>query len=102
VALKCEGEIEVFDLRYMQFNKKQGFVKDIAPIATDALNMGINILSIHVDADDINDLTARKNKILPALKAVKIIPENKACYNIVAIIPEAMSKAWMLADRELF
>lgn len=102
VALKCETEIEVFNPIYIKSNKTKGFVENICSISIKALNTGINVLCIHTDADDVNNEHVLTHKVLPAIKAVNLLPNNKACKNLVAVIPVQMSEAWMLADKQLF
>jgi hypothetical protein len=100
VAFQCEGLIEVYDPVYIKFPKKDGFVAGVSTVAVEAFNVGINILCIHVDADNEDNSEAIQYKINPSFKAVDELNDN-ACKNLVAIIPVYMSEAWMLADKEL-
>jgi hypothetical protein len=101
VAFECEGEIEVYDPVYLKSKNLEKFVDDIVSSAGEALRRGINVLCVHVDADDVDDKSVRENKIGPALRAIKELPPEEACKILVAIIPIQMSESWMLADKEL-
>jgi hypothetical protein len=100
VAFQCEGLIEVYDPIYIKFPKRFGFVQGARIIAMEAFKAGINILCVHVDADDKSDSAVIQQKIDPAFKAIAEM-EGDACKNVVAIIPIYMSEAWMLADKDL-
>ncbi len=101
VALTCKGEIEVFDPVYIELKKNMNFIENIKNLAITALNIGINVFCIHADSDNISDEHVFKHKIVPAVQAVNTLPVDKACNNLVAIVPVRMSEAWMLADTDL-
>ncbi|WP_278555196.1 DUF4276 family protein [Elizabethkingia bruuniana] len=61
----------------------------------------INLLLIHVDADDSNDLHVCKTKIDPLLEKISQESDD-LCKDLVPIIPVYMTESWMLADFELF
>jgi len=100
VAFQCEGLIEVYDPVYIKFPKKDGFAAGVSAVALEAFNVGINILCIHVDADDKDDSEVVQHKITPSFNAVAELKGN-VCKNLVAIIPVYMSESWMLADKGL-
>lgn len=102
VAFECEGEIEVYDPIYLKSKKLQKFVDDIVSSAKEALLRGINVLCVHVDADDVDDKSVRENKLNPGLRAIMELSSEDACKILVTIIPIQMSESWMLADKELF
>lgn len=62
---------------------------------------GINLLCIHIDADDKSDENVTKNKIQPIISAFKDLNEKSFCKNITFIIPIQMTEAWLLADKNL-
>lgn len=100
VAILCNGLIETYDPIYLELPKKNEFVDRVISVAVEAFKTGINILFIHVDADDDDDKHVRSFKIDPAFGAVDEL-DISACKNLVAIIPVQMSESWMLADIEL-
>ncbi len=100
-AYKCESNIEVFDPVFIKFPRENTFVEDVLKISSEAHNIGMNVVCIHVDADSDNDKDVMKNKIIPALEAVRQQNDNTICKNLVSVIPVQMTEAWMLADKEL-
>lgn len=63
--------------------------------------IGMMILCIHSDADDITNQTALENKIAPALELINAQNDNSTCKILVPVIPIQMTESWMLADKDL-
>ncbi|OQP59258.1 hypothetical protein A3860_38040 [Niastella vici] len=101
LAFYCEGDIEVFEPIFIEFPKENGFINDVLEVALKASTAGINVLCIHVDADNSKDEDVNKFKFTPANAALLNKEEKKYCKNIVPIIPIHMTEAWMLADKDL-
>ena len=59
-----------------------------------------HVICVHCDSDSKSNADVLKNKIEPAFQLVA--ETNKACKNLVAVIPVQMTEAWMLADIDLF
>jgi hypothetical protein len=96
LALECDGQIEVFDPIPIPLHKQDGFAAGVLAAAGEAFRVGINVLCLHVDADDDDDTSAMEHRIKPAFAGVATAA--RVCNNLVAIIPIQMSEAWMLAE----
>ncbi len=100
VALECTGTIEVLPVQFIE--KQSGaFVEVVKDYAKRADEIGIMVLCVHADADSRTDAATFTNKINPAFDAVRNLPGNDHCRNLVALVPVQMTEAWMLADKEL-
>jgi len=62
--------------------------------------LGIMILCIHADSDNLTDTRTFQFKILPAIEAVDEI-NDAICNSLIPIVPVAMTESWMIADREV-
>lgn len=102
LALKCDSLIEVYNPTFIRFPHPSTFVDGVISVAKLAFEIGMNILCIHVDADDSNDINVHKYKLLPAQEGINTEDHQKICKNIATIIPVYMTEAWMLADKGLF
>lgn len=101
LAFKCSGDVET-DLIPIEISKVNlGFNEQVLNAAKIAKDKGVEILFVHVDADDISDNSAFETKIIPAKNKLNLIDNNTVCKNIVAVIPIYMTESWMLADKEL-
>lgn len=101
VAFGCEGSIDVFDPVFIRLPKKDDFVSNLLAVAAEAHKIGINVLCVHVDADNNSDEQVTHFKVNPAFSAIENQNDNISCKNLVAIIPIHMTEAWMLADKDL-
>lgn len=101
IAFNCETDIEVYPISLLPSPKLGSWVDNVLQLSKDAFERGIQVLCIHVDADNASQMEAFANKINPAFKAV-LERDEELCKNLVAVIPVHMSEAWMLANKELF
>jgi hypothetical protein len=62
---------------------------------------GVKMLVVHADADDASSEKAYKERISPAISAVKQHHE-PCCKICVPLVPIRETESWMLADKELF
>jgi len=97
----CQDSIDIFDPVFIRFPKKDDFVKSLVEVSIEAYKIGINVLCVHVDADDKSDKKVTQLKLDPAFMAIEKLHENVSCKILVAIIPIRMTEAWMLADTDL-
>lgn len=100
-AFGCQGTIDIFDPIFIKFPKKADFVRDLMEVSAEAHSIGINVLCVHVDADDKSDEQVKQFKLNPAFTAIEKQQKNVSCKNLVAIIPIHMTEACMLADKDL-
>ncbi len=100
VAFECEGQIEVLPVQYIE--KQSGdFLGAVKRYAQQAVERGIMVLCIHRDADDTTDTNTFTHKINPAFAVAYNTEGNHLCKTLVAIVPVAMTEAWMLSDTQL-
>ena len=59
-----------------------------------------HVICVHCDSDFKSDNEVLSRKINPAFELVN--KTDRACKNLVAVIPIQMTEAWMLADIDLF
>lgn len=102
LALKCEGSIEVYNPIFIKFPHPATFADGVISVAKKAFEIGINILCIHLDADNATEIHVTTHKLVPAKERVNTEASQKICKNIAAVIPVYMTESWMLADKELF
>jgi hypothetical protein len=100
VAFECDGQIEVLPVQYIEKEKGE-FVEVVKRYAQQAEEHGIMVLCVHCDADDTTDTKTFEYKINPAFSAVFTTEGSHLCKNLVAIVPVAMTEAWMLIDTAL-
>jgi hypothetical protein len=86
---------------FIKFPKKKGFVQGLIDVSIEANKIGINVLCVHIDADNRSQDDVFEFFIAPALDEIGSLDENICCRNIVPIIPVRMTEAWLLADKEL-
>lgn len=61
---------------------------------------GLNLLVVHLDADNRNETNAYEQRFRPGYEAVQ--KSSKALSHIIPVIPIRTSEAWMLADFKAF
>ena len=99
VAFDCIGQIEILPIQHL--SKEDGDVQTSAiNYGKKADKLGIMVLCLHGDADDVTDVNAFEQRISPAFRSIENEP-SILCKNLVAVVPVQMSEAWMLADKEL-
>ncbi len=103
IAFDCKGQIEIMEIIPIKI-AKQGLnmieqVQQAAQMSSE--QYGINLLCIHIDADDKSDENVTRNKIQPIINTLKDLDEKSFCKNITFIIPIQMTEAWLLADKSL-
>jgi hypothetical protein len=92
----CNTGIEVYEPEYLP--KPEGdFVSQIVRVSSEYSYF--HVICVHSDSDHPSIENVLRNKIEPALHAVR--KSENACKNLVAIIPVQMTEAWLLADFEL-
>ena len=70
IAFECDNQIEIMPVCY--FDKQKGsFIEQVEQHARKAFDIGVSVLCIHTDADDVTDHTTFSFKINPAFNAVK-------------------------------
>ena len=100
VAFECSGQVEVLPVQYIE--KQNGnFVEVVKNYAQEAERLGVMVLCVHADANEPTDVKVFNDKINPAFNAVKNLPGEHVCKNLVATVPVQMTEAWMLSDKEL-
>jgi len=100
VAFESKGQIDILPVLYLE-KEKGSFVEIVSLYAEKSFELGIMILCVHADADNISDKHVFEHKIQPAFDKIINNTENKFCTNLVALIPVQMTEAWMLADTTL-
>jgi len=100
IAFESKGQIDILPVLYLE-KEKGSFVEIVNLYAQKSFELGIMILCVHTDADNISNKHVFEHKIQPAFE--KIINDDNAnvCTNLVAIVPVQMTEAWMLADTTL-
>lgn len=102
IAFECVGDVEpvVWPLKV---NKKGLSFSEYALLASQqgVDEIGMMILCIHSDADDVSNQTVLNNKIGPARELINAQNDATTCKIIVPVIPVQMMEAWMLADKDL-
>lgn len=103
VAFECSGQIdiEVFPLKIAE--KGLNFEEQVLNISQKGTEeLGIQLLCVHSDADDITTKNTYLTKINPAKIELEKQNPDEYCTVFVALIPVQEMEAWMLADKELF
>ncbi len=100
VAFECNGQIEILPIQHIE--KISGNFNDaVKNNAKLAMKIGIMVLCVHCDADDTEDTSTFNNKINPAFDNITKLNDNSICNNLVAVVPVAMTEAWMLSNTNL-
>lgn len=102
VAFDCTGDIDV-ELEIIKITKTGlTFTEQIVEASKVAFDkFSILLLFIHTDADDTDDYTVFKNKIIPAQELLAKQDDNICCKKMVAIVPIQMTESWMIIDKNL-
>lgn len=100
VAFECSGQLEVLPVQYIQ-RQSGNFVEVVKNDAKEAEKLGVMVLCVHADADEPTDANVFNDKMNPAFTAVRNLPGEHVCKNLVATIPVRMTEAWMLSDKHL-
>jgi Domain of unknown function (DUF4276) len=102
IAFDCSGQIDISLQNIKSTVGGTGIVEKITEASRiGASDYGVQILCIHLDADDDNLRMAIDNRFLPAKAKIETLPATDYCKVLVPIIPVYMSESWMLADLEL-
>lgn len=102
IAYDCFGDVEpVF--RVLNVDKHGlSFVDYILRASQQGIDeMGMAILCVHTDADDVTIDGVMNNKMLPAQNVLLGAESERTCKILVPIIPVQMMESWMLADKDL-
>lgn len=102
IAYECIGDVEPV-IWPLKVDRNELPFKEYALKAAQqgVEEIGMMILCIHSDADDITNQTALENKIAPALELINAQNDNSTCKILVPVIPIQMTESWMLADKDL-
>lgn len=96
VVFDCNFDVEVYEPEYLP--KLSGsFIEHIESQVTK--HSYFHVICIHCDADSPTIDHVMQYKIKPARKKIETL--DKACKNLVAIIPVQMTEAWLMADFDL-
>lgn len=101
ISFECFSQIEILDIQVIDKMVGLAFNESIIEASRKGVNdFGIEILCVHVDADDNNDAAVFRDKINPVLCEVESSADD-ICKIIVPVVPVQMTESWMLADKEL-
>lgn len=102
IAYDCNNDIEPI-VRVLHIDKSDSTFTEWVTKASKQgiIDIGMMVLCVHNDADDITAEDVLNNKFIPTQKFLDSEDDLTTCKNIVPIIPIRMIEAWMLADKSL-
>ena len=102
IAFECKGQIEILPIQHLIKEPGIEFIESVKSCAKKALNIGVMVLCVHVDADYKNDSIVFRHKFDPIFSEIEYWPQAIYCNNIIAVVPVQMTESWMLSDTTLF
>lgn len=102
IAYECKGQIDI-DVKVIDCDKGDSFT-DYVLNASQKGNeeLGISMLIVHTDADDLSSDNAYNNKINPAKALLEQQSNSTHCKYLIALVPIRETESWMLADKSEF
>lgn len=102
IAYECQGDVEPVVWPLVVAKKNLSFREYTLKAAQQGVDeIGMMVLCIHSDADDVTNQNVLVNKIVPARDLINTQDDNSTCKILVPVIPVRMMEAWMLADTDL-
>lgn len=93
-------DIDIFEVEAITVSNDT-FIKQVLEAAANGLQLGINTLCVHADANNRSHQPTYEYKIVPAQQELNKQNEDEYCKILIAIVPIQEIEAWMLADKEL-
>jgi Domain of unknown function (DUF4276) len=102
IAFECKQNVET-DLTIIAIDKTGlNFVEQVLAASKKGIaEYGINVLCVHVDADNTTIQDAYNHRINPAKNALQAQNDKEYCKILVAIVPVQEIEGWMLVDKDL-
>ena len=102
VAFECKGQIDI-EVLPIEINKTGlDFVAQVLAAAKKGADeYGIQMICVHVDADNASNTNAYGYRINPARAELSTQNAAEYCTLLVALVPVQEMEAWILADKEL-
>ncbi len=101
LVANCNQQVDISEMLILDKEKGSSFSDELEKYAIKAKEANIDILCIHVDADDKTNKMVLANKISPAFAHLAGLKQDEICTNYLAVIPVYMSESWLLADLAL-
>lgn len=102
IAYDCKGQIDI-DVKGIVCDKGDSFTDYVLNASKKGnQELGITILVVHSDADDLLSDNTYNYKVNPAKELLEQQSVDTHCKNLVALIPIRETESWMLADKAVF
>lgn len=102
IAFDCKGQIDI-DVKLIDCSKGNSFTEYVLNASKKGnQELGITMLIVHTDADDLSADNAYDTKINPTKIVLEQQSDATHCKSLIPLIPIRETEAWMLADKFLF
>jgi len=102
IAYDCKGQVDI-DVKVIDCSKGNSFTDYILNAAEKGnQELGITMLIVHTDADDLSANNVYETKINPAKILLEQQSDATHCKSLIPLIPIQETEAWMLADKTIF